>query len=612
MEKSGLYLAPIFCDGVILQRDAENKIYGMDYDSHIVSVLFLGEEYVADVIDNAFSIALPAMKAGGPYEIRVSGSSNITISDVYFGDVYWLAGQSNMELPIKRVLDVSGDEIKTTNEALIRQFLMPASFDFDKEHDFMIESNWRKATGEDLLNFSALGFFFAKEIKEAKDIPVGLVMTAVGGSKIESWMRPETLETFGGDYQKEIKEFKDINYFNQFISGQQMNANEWLNEIHKNEKVDCTDYKTWDKCKLPFFVSELGLTPFAGSIYVIKELYIDNESNLDDGFLYMGTIIDSDQVYINDVLIGRTEYRYPPRKYDIPKGVLKVGLNLIKIRMVINHQDGGMIKGRPYYIRYNNKQVSLEGEWFYKIGYQAKTTMPPVLFPPLLPICFYNTVVVPLKNIRFKGMLWYQGESNTGSPNDYYDKFLAMVGDIRELFGYELPILTVQLTNYSEPLSKIYDTGWAMIREQQRKALDIKQVGMAVTYDIGEWNDLHPQNKKEMAIRLSLVARKLIYKEDIEYSGPLPKNIINRDTYLEIEFSHLDPFKEKVELYGFEVAGENSEFINVPAYGEGDKVYVCCDNIKEIRQVRYNWMDNPTNHFYNNAGLPASGFLLSI
>lgn len=611
VKKVGLYLAPIFCDGMILQRDRENKIYGKEYNCDKVTVLFMGVEYVGAVSNHEFSVSLPAIAAGGPYEITVIASSEITISDVYFGDVYWLAGQSNMELPIKRVLDVSSEEVKSTHEPLIRQYLIPASFNFKEANEFMAQSSWQKAIEEDIYNFSALGLFFAKEIKETQNVPIGLIMTAVGGSKIESWMNPDTLKSFG-DYEREIKDFKDIEYFNQYISNQQSKANEWLMEVSNKEEIDTNHYKNWDTCTLPALLSDLGIEEFQGSIYFMKEIFIDQEAKLEDALLYMGTIIDSDQIYINNVLVGRTEYRYPPRKYDIPKGVLKPGLNTIMARIVINHGNGGMIKGRPYYLEFNDTRLSLEGDWYYKIGYRATSSIPPVLFPPLLPICFYHTVVVPLSSISLKAMLWYQGESNTGYPIEYSEKFAAMVHDIRKLFGYEFPVLTVQLTNYREPLSKVEDTGWAMIREQQRRGLDLNQVGMAVTFDIGEWNDLHPQNKKEIGVRLARVARKLIYKEEIQYSGPLPKVIKEENSSLVIEFEHLDSFQERTDLAGFEVAGEDDEFYNATAYGEGNKIYVFSDMVKELKKVRYNWCDNPVHHFYNKAGLPASGFLLSI
>lgn len=195
-------------------------------------------------------------------------------------------------------------------------------------------------------------------------------------------------------------------------------------------------------------------------------------------------------------MVGRTEYRYPPRKYIVQNDVLKAGKNLIMVRIVINDSNGGTIKGKPYYLHYNEQNISLEGEWYYRIGYKANAPMPKGLFPPTLPICFYHTVVVPLSKISVKGVLWYQGESNTKDPEDYADRFKAMVADWRELYGWEIPFIYVQLANYREPLNTTEDTGWAQLRDQQRKCLTIHNVAMVVSLDIREFNDLHPQNKK--------------------------------------------------------------------------------------------------------------------
>lgn len=168
MSVKGLTLSPILCDGIIFQRDVNNLIYGSDSEAVTVTVCFMGAQYSAGVDDNQdFYIELPPVAAGGPYSLTVKGSSEITIKDIWFGDVYILSGQSNMELPIRRVLDVSGDEIKNTCEPYIRQYLIPAEFNFKEPEKYMYAGFWKKAVGEDLYEFSAAGYFFAKEIREA-------------------------------------------------------------------------------------------------------------------------------------------------------------------------------------------------------------------------------------------------------------------------------------------------------------------------------------------------------------------------------------------------------------------------------------------------------------
>jgi len=516
MLKKGLTLAPILCDGMILQRDQPNVIYGLETESTSVTVVFIGTQYTSNVdSDFEFEIELPPMKAGGPYTLMVKGSQEITLVDVYFGDVYILSGQSNMELPVRRVLDVSHDEIATACEPLIRQYLMPATYNFRAPEKFMTTSTWNKAVGEELMGFSAVGYFFAKQIKDAYQIPIGLIMTAVGGSTIEAWMKPDTLRQFGED-QSSIEAFKELSYFNQFIEQQQHQANEWLQEIKSGEPLFLMseDYRQWNTCQIPSLISEYGIAPFQGSIYFCKEIFIEadpsEEVKMEDpSYIYMGSMIDSDCIWINGAFVGSTDYRYPPRKYMIPQGVLKKGSNRVMVRLVINNTNGGTILEKPYYIYHHHQKIQIDGQWYYRIGKAMQAPMPDVLFPPLLPSCFYHTAVVPLANISIKGVLWYQGESNTGEPYTYADKFKAMVHDWRALVGWNVPFLYAQLSYYKDPIGTGDDSGWIELREQQRLCLELDNVAMVETMDIGETYDVHPQNKKEVGVRLAKAAARL-------------------------------------------------------------------------------------------------------
>ena len=611
----GLTLSPILCDGMVLQRDTNNYIYGSDTEATSVTVCFMDSQYSAKVDENnEFCVELPPIAAGGPYSLTVKGSTEITIKDILFGDVYILSGQSNMELPIRRVLDVSAKEIENTSEPTIRQYHIPATFNFKGPEKYMYANSWTKAVDEDLMEFSAAGFFFAKEIKEAYHIPIGLIKTAVGGCIIESWMNPVTLSRFG-DYEKLIKDFKNIDYFNEYIQKQQNAAMEWLNHIEEEEqKVSQTeDFSTWNTHKVPALVSDCNAEEFQGSVYLCREVYLEEEPVKDDAYIYMGTIIDSDRIWVNHEEVGRTEYRYPPRKYKIKKGILRQGKNLITVRIVINNKNGGLIKGRPYHLHYNDITINLEGEWYYKIGKKAETPIPEVLFPPSLPICFYNTVVVPLSKIAVKGVLWYQGEANTSEPENYAEKFAAMVSDWRDLFGWEVPFIYVQLCNYREPLSTVEVSGWPELREQQRQCLSLYDVAMVTAIDIGEYNDLHPQNKKELGVRLAKAARALIYNEKIPFSGPMPKKAVVEGTKVKISFQHLEDTEKELSLTNFELAGSDGVFYKADAVRKGKYVYLSSDQIEKPKYARYAWCDSPTDiNFYNEAGLPSGSFRLEL
>ncbi len=614
MEGKGLTLSPILRDGMVLQRDAVNRIYGRETISDTVTVRFMDTEYCAVVDGNSeFCAELPPAAAGGPYRITVKGSCEITIDDIWLGDVYILSGQSNMELPVRRVSDISGEEIENACEPLIRQYHIPASYNFREPEKYMYASSWKKAAGEDILDFSAAGYFFAKEIKEAYQVPVGLILTAVGGCRLESWMNPTALGRFG-DYESLVEGYKNAEDFEAFLRKQRSLAEEWDFRIEEEELrfTDGDNYKEWDTCTVPSLVSDYG-TVFCGSLYLCREIVLDKEPSGEDALIYMGSIIDSDRIWINGKPVGRTEYRYPPRKYRIPKGVLKKGGNLITVRILIHNQNGGTVKGKPYYLYYDGQKISLEGKWYYRAGKKAGHPRPEVLFPPALPICFYNTVVAPLSKIEVKGILWYQGESNTKDPEDYAEKFSALVADWRRLSGRELPFIYVQLANYREPLNTAEDTGWAELREQQRKCLSIPATAMVVALDIGEANDLHPQNKKMLGIRLAKAAGYLIYHDTSVHSGPLPKSMGVSGNRVTIGFDYLEDTQAEYQLNNFELAGADLIFHPAAAVRKGKFVTVTCDRTGVPVSVRYAWCDNPENiNFYNDAGLPAPGFRLDI
>lgn len=615
MSIQGLTLSPILVDGMILQRDTNNFIYGSDTGATSVTVFFMNSQYSAKVDDNHdFCIELPPVEAGGPYSLTVKGSSELVIKDILFGDVYILSGQSNMELPICRVLDVSAKEVENICEPTIRQYLIPATYNFKEPEKYVCAGAWKKAVGEDLQDFSAVGLFFAKEIKETYQVPIGLIMTAVGGSGVESWMNQVTLSRFG-DYEKRVEAFKNIDYFKDYILKQQNMASEWYSRIEEEEDKPSIleDFRKWSTCRVPSLVSDYQGGNFHGSVYLCKEVFLEEEIVKEDTYIYMGSIIDSDTIWINHEEIGRTEYRYPPRKYKIQKGILKQGSNLITVRIVINHGNGGTIKGKQYYLNYNNHRIDLEGEWYYRTGKKVETSMPEVLFPPTLPICFYNTVVVPLSKVVVKGVLWYQGESNTHAPENYANKFGAMVSDWRELCGWEVPFIYVQLPNYREPLNTTEDSGWAELREQQRQCLALSKVAMVTTLDLGEANDLHPQNKKAVGVRLANAARSLIYGEEIIYCGPIPKSAIAIGRTVEIAFDYLEDTEQEYSINNFELAGVEGIFSKAFAVRKGKYVYINCDQVEVPKFIRYGWCDNPVDiNFYNELGLPAAGFRLEL
>jgi sialate O-acetylesterase len=220
-------------------------------------------------------------------------------------------------------------------------------------------------------------------------------------------------------------------------------------------------------------------------------------------------------------------------------------------------------------------------------------------------------MIAPLKNHAFKGVLWYQGESNTDRFAEYYELMTLLIDDWRKLWGKALPFFIVQLANFMEPALLQQNSAWAELRNVQRKlSQTVPNTGMAVTIDIGEWNDIHPLNKKDAGLRLALQARKVVYCEKIVSDGPVYQSQTIDGNKVIITFKEgTDNLTPVEELKGFAIAGADGIFKLANAVIDGKRVVVWHDEITQPLKVRYAWANNPDGaNLYNREGLPASPF----
>ena len=315
---------------------------------------------------------------------------------------------------------------------------------------------------------------------------------------------------------------------------------------------------------------------------------------------------------MNGSLVGTTSYQYPPRRYELPKDLLKTGKNVIVIRVINPSGRGGFIKDKPYQLAAGEQIIDLRGEWQYHIGVISEPLPKPTFFQ-YQPLGLFNGMIAPLLNNPIKGVIWYQGESNTEKPYEYQRMFKALIADWRQKWNQgNYPFLYVQLPNYQPEIDDPSRNNWPMLREAQLKTLDISNTGMAVTIDIGEWNDLHPLNKKDVGKRLALLAQKLAYGHDLVYSGPIYRTIKIEGYQMIITFTETGSglvVKDGGELRGFEIAGKDYHFFQANAKIENDQVVVWNALVPKPVAVRYAWADNPEGaNLYNQEGLPASPF----
>ncbi|HTX19003.1 MAG TPA: sialate O-acetylesterase [Bacteroidota bacterium] len=619
---AGIKLPHIFGDGMVIQRDAEVKVWGWADPGEKVEVSFIHSIYGTTAgSDGAWAVAIPGLKAGGPYEMAIRGSDTVTLKDVLVGDVWLCSGQSNMELPMRRVSPIYGAEIANSANPEIRQFAVPQNYNFKSPQKDLPSGTWKSANPKDVLEFSAVGYFFAKALYDRYKVPIGIINSSLGGSPIESWISEESLKQFPEAYA-EAQRMKDTALIQRIVHDDQTRIGTWYRELDRKDlgysgphswRDPKADTAGWGTMRIPGFWADEGLGNINGVVWFRRSVNIPASIADSASLLIMGRIVDADSVFVNGVFVGTTSYQYPPRRYPLPPHTFRAGENTIVIRVINSAGRGGFIPQKEYAIVAGTQSVSLEGDWQFKVG----ATMDPLASETFIrwkPLGLYNSMIAPILNYRIKGVVWYQGESNTGHPVEYRDLLTSLIKDWRTKFNQgEFPFLIVQLPNFMEAHPQPTESGWAMLREAQARALALPKTGLVVTIDIGEWNDVHPLDKKDVGDRLALSAEKIAYEEKgIVYSGPFYKSMHVEGGRVELAFEHVGGglvAKGGGAPGPFAIAGDGKKFFWANARIEGDKVIVWSDSVLHPVAVRYAWADNPAGaNLFNKEGLPASPF----
>ncbi|WP_449387611.1 sialate O-acetylesterase [Chryseobacterium lineare] len=607
-------LPALVSDGMILQRNQKLKIWGYADAGEKVNIKFLNKTY-STTADNAgnWDVMLPELKAGGPFVMTIN---DIILKDILIGDVWVASGQSNMELPMRRLKPLYGEEMKTVNNQNIRFFTVPQKYNFKTPQNDLDGGKWEAANPQTILNFSGVAYFFAKNLSEKNKVPVGIIHTSLGGSPIQAWMDSNSLKKYP-EYLEEAEKWKNDDLIKSTESSEQSLSKAWYAELDQSdiglnqhwENFDLDD-SSWKTMNVPgSWEDQEG--PFEGSVWFRKEIILPKGSSQKTAFLNLGRIKDADVTYINGVKVGNVTYEYPPRWYDIPAGVLKDGKNIIAVRVTNGSGKGQFIADKPYYLETGGQKIDLKGPWKYRIGAKMEKMAPGQTFIRWKPTGLYNSMINPLINYKVKGFLWYQGESNTGKPKEYGDLLTTMINDWRSKWQEkEAPFLIVQLANFMETKNQPVESNWAELRDQQRKvSLNVPKSGLAVIIDIGEWNDIHPLNKKTVGDRLALQALKIADKENIVADGPVYQSMKTDGNKIILSFKKgTDDFIPVSELKGFAIKGKDGSYQWAKAKIQGKNIMVWNEEIKDPVSVRYDWADNPDGNLKNKTGLPASPF----
>jgi sialate O-acetylesterase len=613
-------LPRLISDGMVMQRDAEVRVWGWAAEGEKVTVHFNNKIYqaITDATGKWF-VTLPSMKAGGPYIMTIEASNTVVVKDILIGDVWICSGQSNMALPMERVKERYADVIAKAENLAIRNFFLSTQYEFKKLRDDVPSGSWEPATPASVLKFGATAYFFAKAIYEKYRIPIGLINASVGGSPADAWLSPEALKKFP-EQMKEAERFKNDAVIDSILSTDRARGRAWYNYIRQHDAgysgakrwYDTTYTATdWPVMNIPGYWSEQGLSNLNGVVWYRKEIDIPASMAQQPAKLLLGCIVDSDSVYINGVLVGTTGYRYPPRRYTVPAGLLKPGKNIVVIRVINTIGKGGFVEDKVYQLSNANATVNLSGSWQYRVGAVADP-LPPTTFIQYKPGGLFNAMIAPLLHFPMKGVIWYQGESNTGRANTYHAEFRTLIEDWRRHWSQgDFPFIYVQLANYM-PIAAS-ETGWAELREAQLKTLSVPNTGMAVTVDIGEWNDLHPLNKEDVGKRLARAAQHIAYGEkSVVYSGPIYQSMKIVGDKIVLRFANTGSglvTKNNEPLKYIVIAGADKKSVPANAKIEGNTIVVWSPEVKKPVAVRYAFIDNPQGaNLYNKEGLPASPF----
>lgn len=607
-------LPALVSDGMVLQRNQKLKIWGYADAGEKVNVKFVNKTYSVTADNNGnWNVMLPELKAGGPFVMTIN---DITLKDILIGDVWVASGQSNMELPMRRLKPLYGEEMKTVNNQNIRFFTVPQKYNFKTPQNDLDDGKWENTNPQTILNFSGVAYFFAKNLYEKNKVPVGIIHTSLGGSPVQAWMDTNSLKNYP-EYLQEAEKWKNDDLIKSTESNEQSLSKAWYSELDQSdiglnqhwENFDLDD-SLWKTINVPgSWEDHEG--PFEGSIWLRKEITLPKGSAGKTAFLNLGRIKDADVTYINGVKVGNVTYEYPPRWYDIPAGVLKEGKNIIAVRITNGSGKGQFIADKPYYLEIDGQKIDLKGSWKYKIGTKMEKTAPGQTFIRWKPTGLYNSMIHPLINYKVKGFLWYQGESNTGKPKEYGDLLTTIINDWRSKWNEkDAPFLIVQLANFMEAKSQPVESNWAELRDQQRKvSLTVPQTGLAVIIDAGEWNDIHPLDKKTVGDRLALQALKMGDKKEIVADGPVYQSMKVEGNKIRLSFKkETDDFAKVSELKGFAIKNTDGNWTWAKAKAEGEKIVVWNDSVKNPVAVRYDWADNPDGNLKNKSGLPASPF----
>lgn len=517
-------LPSFFADGMVLQRDVKIPVWGKGVAGCQVTVTLNGKTAKTKVkADGTWKVYLPKMQAGGPYTLAVmektskSSAAVKKVENVLIGDVFLCSGQSNMELPIRRCMDVVKDEVKDYSNDNIRYLKFPHQFNYVRPNDDVRCLPWQNITPQNCAEVSGICYFMARELQKKYGVPIGIINSAVGGTQVQAWMPREVLATFKG-YPEELAKpkYHQVNWVDSIRRAENAAGMEWEHKMMETDtvlnrwKAEDYDFAGWKTVDMFSNWSNFK----NGSYWFKTTVNVPKEVAGQQAVLRFGAMKDADTIFVNGQYVGNTTYEYPPRVYTVKEGILCEGENQIVVHLMSQSGMPNFTKGKLYQLEVGGQVFPIGNQLQMAVGCIMPRKPASTYFVDT-PTGLYNAMIAPLQDFPVKGMLWYQGESNVGNTGTYAAMLEAMVGAWRKQFNRDFPVVIMQLPGYMSHHEQPVETGWTQIRHQQYLAAQhIEKAALAPTLDTGESNDIHPQDKKTAGQRAAQQMSRLAYGDN--------------------------------------------------------------------------------------------------
>lgn len=617
-----LKLARLFSDHVVLQRQKPIPVWGWANPNEKVNITLAGQtKTVLSDAGGKWLVKFSPLEAGGPYKIAVTAKSgSLSVNDVLIGEVWLCSGQSNMEWMVSQANNFQTEK-KNADFPQIRHFKVEHEVTINEQTDLK-NGEWKIASAETVGEFTAIGFFFARELYQKLNIPVGILHSSWGGSQVEGWISKEGMLSdpeLKSYVQNFPKNWNEADAYHDKKLRKQLLGNGEINPDVQDEKKyleEGYDFSKWQNGGSPLGQWDWkGIWAFRGKGYMARSVEIPSEFVNLQSVLSLAENDSFNEIYINGKLVSAGIIK-GVRKITIPANTWKEGKNQLVVKF-------GSLISLPWYglglqgsaedlnVSLGTQKISLSGDWKLMPSFAEKHEY--VHSSNNIGTTIYNAMIAPLLPFSIRGTLWYQGEANAGRAFQYRSSFPLLINDWRKKWDDNFSFYFVQLSSFGANQNSNQGSNWAELREAQTMTLALPNTGMAVTTDVGNPADIHPTNKQDVARRLAVQALKQNYGQNIEYSSPMFDSAKFEDGKAEISFRFTAKgllAKDKYNyLKGFEIAGEDKVFYYAKAEIVNNKVIVSSPKVPKPAAVRYGWADAPEEaNLFNSEGFPASPF----